>query len=281
MSAPETTATREGEFRQIPAGELDPNPTQPRRRADDKALVELAASVAQRGVIEPLIVTPRNGRFLIAAGERRYRAARMAGLSHLPCLVRDLSDPEVLEMALIENLQREDLNAVDEAECIRRLLDEGRLTFDELGKRIGKTKSYISLRLALLDLPATIVDDLRAGKISPKHARYLLQLKRPAQSVSLARRIVTKGLSSRQTQAIVERSLVATERGGQGPAAARDRVKMVVRGLPSSCRLVQRDDRVHLTVSAPNIDQLVGTVQRALRALAPHAAARSGSKTHR
>ena len=188
----------------IPVDRIAPNPNQPRRKFTDEALNELAASIRQRGIIQPLILrrNPRDADgYEIVAGERRWRAAQRAKLHDVPAIVRDLDDTEVLEVAIIENIQRADLNAVEEAAGYRQLMDRFGHTQEKLAEALGKSRSHIANLLRLLTLPEFVLDLLRDGKISAGHGRALVTAQDP---VGLAQRVVKKGLSVRQTEALAK-----------------------------------------------------------------------------
>lgn len=184
---------------------IEPNPEQPRRTFADEALDELAASIKEKGIIQPLILrrNPRDASgYEIVAGERRWRAAQRAQLHSVPAIVRDLDDTEVLELAIIENIQRADLNAIEEAAGYRQLMDRFGHTQDQLAEALGKSRSHIANLLRLLNLPEQVQEMLRGGTLSAGHARALVTHDDP---VSLAHEIVKKGLSVRQTEAILKR----------------------------------------------------------------------------
>ena len=183
---------------------IDPNPDQPRTNFDPEALEELAISIRELGVIQPLSLrSTDNGRYQIIAGERRWRAARIAGLTSLPAYVRTASDSEVTEMALIENIQREDLNAIEVALAFRKLIDTYSLTQDRLSERLGKKRATIANHLRLLKLPAEIQLGLRDHKLEMGHARALLAVADPKQQLKLFNLIVREGLSVRRVEEMV------------------------------------------------------------------------------
>ena len=197
--------------RQIPLDLLEPNPFQPRTTIDPAALAELTQSIRSHGILQPLLVRPHPAaaeRFQIVAGERRWRAAAAAGLHEVPALVHDMPDSEAAAIALIENLQRQDLNAMDEAEGYDRLLSQFGLTQEALGEAVGKSRSHISNTLRLLNLPLAVKEALRTGSISAGHARALLAL--PAPEVGL-RDVLDRQLSVRQTEALANREPRSTE----------------------------------------------------------------------
>lgn len=190
--------------RRLPVERIRPNPDQPRRRFTEDALHDLANSIREKGVIQPLIVRPdpaREGDFQIVAGERRWRAAQIAQQHELPVIVRDFDDSEVLEVAIIENIQRADLNAVEEARGYRQLMDRFGHTQEKLSEALGKSRSHIANTLRLLGLPEEVRHLLEEGKLSAGHARALLTAQNP---IEIAREAVKKGLSVRQVEKLAK-----------------------------------------------------------------------------
>lgn len=183
---------------------VEPNPRQPRKNFDQARLEELAASIREHGVVQPIVVRPKGGRYEIVAGERRWRASQLAGLKKVPALVREFSEAETMEIALIENLQREDLNPLEEAEAYRILLDEYHLTQDELAQRLGKSRPQITNTLRLLQLSSVARAEVEAGRISMGHAKVLLGLDSVEQQNSLARKVAEGGLSVRELEVAVK-----------------------------------------------------------------------------
>lgn len=177
--------------------ELDRNPEQPRREFDEEALQALAESMKEAGVLQPLLVIERGGRYQIVAGERRFRAARLAGLTSVPCIVRDFTPQEQMEAALIENIQREDLNAIEEAAAVRQLMDRCGYTQEKAAKRLGKSRPAVANLLRLLSLPEAVKAQVTAGKLSAGHARVLAGLEDEKLQLALAERTVREGLSVR------------------------------------------------------------------------------------
>lgn len=184
--------------------DLYPNPDQPRKAFDQNALSELASSIKVHGVITPIIVNKQpDGRYMIIAGERRFRAARMAGLTVVPAIIKEYTARQIEEISLIENLQREDLNPIEAATAMKRLMEEYRLTQEDLAERIGKSRPAITNTLRLLSLPAEIIELVRVGKLTSGHARTLITLPQDVQ-LEFARRAVKEGLSVRQMEKMVK-----------------------------------------------------------------------------
>ncbi len=192
-----------GEVRNLPLRKLEPNPLQPRREFDEEALQALADSIAAHGVIQPLTVRPaENGYYQIIAGERRWRAARKAGLTEVPVLVLEADDKTVMELALVENLQREDLNPMEEAAGYRTLMDEYGLTQEEISGRVGRSRSAVANSLRLLTLSSELAALVRDGSLSPGHARALLSLGDEKLRRQAAQRIIALQLSVRQAETL-------------------------------------------------------------------------------
>ena len=188
--------------REIEVARIRPNPAQPRVRFDEEAIAELADSIRERGVLQPILVRPDGSDFQLVAGERRWRAAQKARLHAIPAIVREISDSIAAEIALIENIQRQDLNAVEEAEGYRKLIERHGHTQEEVAKLVHKSRSHVANLLRLLDLPAEVKQLLLRGDISMGHARAIATAPEPA---ALAREIVEKGLSVRQAEALAKR----------------------------------------------------------------------------
>lgn len=198
---PEDETVAPGEVKNIAISAITPNPHQPRKEFDPRALDDLAASIKAQGVLQPVLVRPLGtGSFELVAGERRLRASKMAGLSEIPALVREMDDRESLAIALIENLQREDLNALEEAEGYKQLLDQFGLSQEVLARQIGKSRSALANSLRLLNLAPEIQKDVREGRISAGHARALLAVSDPEAASGLHRRIIKGNLTVRQAE---------------------------------------------------------------------------------
>lgn len=185
--------------------DIVPNKDQPRKKFNDESLSELADSILQHGVIQPLLVRPLSGgTYQLVAGERRWRASRMAGLKEVPVVIKDLSDEEASVIAMIENLQREDLNPIEEADGIKYLMIKYGLTQEEVSERVGKSRSAVANSLRLLKLPESITEYVRDGIISAGHAKSLLPLEDEEKMISLCNRIIAENLSVRETEKIVK-----------------------------------------------------------------------------
>lgn len=197
-------APEEG-VKEIELKKIELNPDQPRQDIDEDELKGLADSMSSCGVIQPVLVREKGDMYQLAAGERRVRAARMAGLDTIPAVVRDLSDDQMLEVALVENIQRQDLNAIEKAVAIRRIIDELELTQEEAGRRLGLGRSTVANFLRLLELPKEVQKMVSRETLSGGHARALLSLEDADSRLKAARKIVAKGLSVRQTEKLVSR----------------------------------------------------------------------------
>jgi ParB family chromosome partitioning protein len=218
--APETsTAQREQE--RLPISALRPNPFQPRAEVDPKSLEELVASIRENGLLQPVVVRPvADGGWEIVAGERRFRAVQELGWSDVPVVVHDVDDRMMLVLALIENLQREDLNPLDEARAYRRLVDEFGLTQAQVAQRVGRDRSTVANTLRLLSLPDAVRELLSAGAISAGHARALLGLNDPARVIELAKAAANTGLSVREIERRVRQRRSGAGTQATGPKAA-------------------------------------------------------------
>jgi len=190
---------------ELPLANLELNPFQPRKHFNEAALEELASTIREHGILTPVVVRRVADGFQIIAGERRIRAARLAGLTHVPTIVRDASDSQVLQIALVENLQREDLNPLEAAEAYQKLVGEFGLTQEELAGRLGRDRSSVANSLRLLRLPKRIREDVAEGTLSEGHARALLGLEKTADQLKARDEVVRRGLNVRATEALVRR----------------------------------------------------------------------------
>ncbi len=197
----------EQEVSSLPISKIEPRARQPRIDFDEESLLELSDSISQHGVIQPVIVRPlRDGYYQIIAGERRWRAARMAGLTEVPVRVIDADEQQTAELALIENLQREDLNIVEEARGYEALMEEFGLTQESVSKRVGKSRPVIANALRLLKLPEEVLELLKEDKLTLSHARAILELEDPERQIECARQTAEKGLSVRETTTLVKKA---------------------------------------------------------------------------
>ncbi len=185
--------------------QIDPNPNQPRKDFDPEKLSELSDSIRNHGLLQPLIVVPRGDRFLLVAGERRWRAARQAGLTQVPVTILSLDDQEISEISLIENLQRDDLNPIEEAKGIAQLIESYSLTQEDAAERLGKSRSAIANALRLLQLPETVRQHVIDGTLSAGHARALLSLASEQEQKAVAAQIISENLSVRQTEELLRK----------------------------------------------------------------------------
>ncbi|MBR1607267.1 MAG: ParB/RepB/Spo0J family partition protein [Clostridia bacterium] len=204
---------------EISLSDIDPNPDQPRRVFDKEALETLAESIRQSGLLQPLLVTPEGSRYRIVAGERRFRAARMAGLDTVPCVVREMSEQERREAALIENLQREDLNPIEEAAGIRDLMESCGYTQELAAKRVGRSRPAVANLLRLLALPESIQQMVKDGRLSAGHARVLAGLESETQQLALAERILRDGLSVREAEKLAAAPAEPSQKPEKKPLA--------------------------------------------------------------
>lgn len=196
--------TPKDEIVEIPLNELMSNPYQPRKVFDEEALRELSLSIKEHGVFQPIIVKKSIKGYNIIAGERRAKASELAGLTKIPAIIRDFTDDEMMQVALLENLQREDLSAIEEAKAYKSIIESLRLTQDELAKKLGKSRSHITNMLGLLRLPLSVQDMVLYGKISMGHARVLSKLESHDQIEELANKIVSENLSVRELENLTE-----------------------------------------------------------------------------
>lgn len=208
LADPGETADNSSE---VDINSIDPNPEQPRLHFDEEKLNELSASIKEHGILQPLLVVRQGERYMLVAGERRWRASRLAGLKSVPVIVRDYSPQQVAEISLVENLQRDDLNPVEEAMGIRSLIDTFDLTQEQVGERLSMSRPAVTNSLRLLTLPITIQDWVLAGNLSAGHARAIAALEDENSQLSIARRAIDSGLSVREVEALARRSKMTKE----------------------------------------------------------------------
>ncbi len=185
--------------------DIEPNRDQPRKHFDEEALAELSESIATHGIIQPLLVRPMSdGSYQLIAGERRWRASRMAGLTEVPVVIREMSDSEAMELALVENLQREDLNPIEEAQGFKLLMDTYSLTQEQAAQRVGKSRPAVANAMRLLALPDELLEKVKEGILSSGHARTLLPLQNGEMMIKVANEILTRNLSVRESEKLVK-----------------------------------------------------------------------------
>jgi ParB family chromosome partitioning protein len=221
---------------EVDVAAIAPNPHQPRSQIHEDTLVDLVESIREHGVLQPLLVSAgdTHGSYQLIAGERRLRAARLAGLAKVPVVVKEAASREMLEMALVENIQRQDLNALEEAQAYRRLADEFAMTQEAIAQRVGRSRTAVSNSMRLLGLADEIKDSLAAGAISEGHARALLGVEDIAARRRAWRHVIDAGLSVRETEELVRRL------SGPPPALSPDDTRRVLRVDPDTARLAER-----------------------------------------
>ncbi len=249
--------------RMLPVSAMAPHPGQPRRHFDEAALNDLAESIASRGLIQPIVVRPHGHSYQIVAGERRWRAAQRARLHEVPVLVRELTDAETMEIALVENIQREDLNAIEEAEAYARLIGEFGHTQEALGRLVHKSRSHVANLLRLLDLPQPIREMVVTGAIEMGHARALIGA---PDAERLARTVAEKGLSVRETEKLAREAKPSTQRkSGEGASRNAD-IEALERQLGDvlglHVRIAHSAKGGTLTLGYSTLDQLDMVCQR-------------------
>jgi ParB family transcriptional regulator, chromosome partitioning protein len=264
-------ARADGGLRQVAIEEVHPARHQPRKAFDDEQLMELAESIRTQGIIQPLVVRRRDaGGFELIAGERRWRAAQRAGLHDVPVVIREVAEQRAFEMALVENLQRADLNPIEEAEGYQRLMAEFGYTQEALAGRVGKDRSTVANALRLLKLPPAVRELVIGGRLSMGHARALLGLESDAAIERLARQTVARELSVRQVETLVrrERQDEAESASPKPPPpplspAARDLTTRLEQSLGTRVKLVQADaSRGHIEIHYHSLDQLDAVLEK-------------------
>ena len=244
----------------LPLREIEPDPDQPRKTFDDETLAELSASIAEHGLLQPIAVRPKpSGGYLIVAGERRWRASRMAGLTEVPVIVKDVTDEQAMELALVENLQREDLDPVEEAAGIRELMTRCDLTQEQAARKLGKSRSALANSLRLLSLPETVLELLKSGFITIGHAKVVLGLPTPELQEEAAQMIADNQLNVRQAEALCKKLAkpakepVAVPLPSALPVEVEESLKQA---LGSEVRVAYHDGKGKLTVHFYSDDQL-------------------------
>jgi len=246
---------------ELPVDQITPNRAQPRKRFNPATLAELAATIKAKGVAQPILVRRAGDRYELIAGERRWRAARLAGLRTIPAILREATDRESLELALVENLQREDLNPLDEALSFQVLLKE--MTQEELARRVGRDRTTVANTLRLLKLPREVQDAVADGRLTAGHARAILQLDAPAAQVALFRRILRAGLSVRAAEAAAQRLARPGAVRARPGALAND--EELSRALGTKVRIRRAGKRGTIVIefySAEELERLVALLGR-------------------
>ena len=264
-----TAAKQEDELVHIPVTALRPGKYQPRTRMDEASLNELADSIRARGVIQPIVVRPvENGQYEILAGERRWRAARIAGQERVPAVVRAVADDVALGIGLIENIQREDLNPIEESTGLRRLIDEFKLTHEEAARAVGRSRVAVTNLLRLLELAPGVQEMLHEGRLDMGHARALLGLSR-ARQLELAAQVAAKGLSVRETERLAQQAATVPKRrvsAGALDADGRRLEEELSESLGASVTLKpRRAGRGSVVIDYSSLDELQGLVARLKR----------------
>ena len=244
----------------LPLREIEPDPDQPRKTFDEEALGELAASIAEHGLLQPIAVRPQGlGGYSIVAGERRWRACRMAGLTEVPVVVKDVSDEQAMELALVENLQREDLDPVEEAAGIRELMLRCDLTQEQAARKLGKSRSALANSLRLLSLPETVLELLKSGFITIGHAKVVLGLPTPELQEEAAQMIADNQLNVRQAEALCKKLAKPAKEPVAAPLPSALPVEVeesLKQALGSEVRVAYHDGKGKLTVHFYSDDQL-------------------------
>lgn len=255
---------------EIAVDRITPSPFQPRRAFDEGKIAELAGSIRNQGIIQPLIVRPKGDGFELIAGERRWRAAMKAGLSRVPVVVRDASDHEALQLALVENLQREDLNPIEEANGYRRLQEECHWSQEEMAEKVAKSRPAVANALRLLGLPTEVQQEVSAGNLPAGQARALLGLQTEALIISTCREIIAKGLSTRDTEKMVRQLVMGRKRRRQMPVGDPD-LKSIIeelqRALGTRVRLIPkaRTSKGKIEIeyyTLPDLERIIQTITK-------------------
>jgi len=264
--------TNAEEVRQLPVDQIEPNPFQPRTVFDDEKIEELCQTIRTHGVIQPIVVREKDGRYELIAGERRWRAVKKLGLATIPAIVRQMTDAQAASAALIENLQREDLNPIEIAQAYQKLMETFKLTQEELAQKVGKSRPHVANFLRLLTLPKVIQDDVSRGTLSMGHARALLGVEDDATRMELAKQAVREQWSVRELEARVQRLRAAKERAQSKRRAAvkADRDPVVARyedalrahiGTAVKIRQMQHRGKIEIEyLSREDLDRIVALI---------------------
>ena len=264
-----TKPRQDEELAQLPVGDVRPGKYQPRTRMDEASLRELADSIRVRGVIQPIVVRPVGpSKYEILAGERRWRAARIAGLERIPAVIREVPDEAALGIGLIENIQREDLNPLEEATGLKRLIDEFKLTHEQVAGAIGRSRAGVTNLLRLLELAAAVQEMVQDGRIDMGHARALLSLSK-ARQVEIAEQVAARGLSVRETERLVQQATVAPAPRTAPSGLDADSRRLqddLAESLGATVHLKpRREGRGSVVIECSSLDELQGLVKRLTR----------------
>lgn len=243
---PDREKSRPGEVMELDINSILPNEYQPRRVFRDESLNELVASIREKGVIQPVIVRKTGGNmYQLIAGERRWRASKIAGIARIPAIVKEAAPVEALEIALIENIQREDLNAIEMADAFQRLITDFNLTHDELSRKVGKDRATVTNYLRILKLPSEIKTSIAEGAISIGHAKALLQVDSPKLQLEIARKVIHKGLSVRETELLCRKNpaLSRTRSAVRKDPQIASLEEKLMHSLGTKVRLIHKSDK--------------------------------------
>lgn len=263
-------ATKENPKSEVEIDRIIPSPFQPRRTFDDAKLQELAMSIRNQGIIQPLVVRPKGERFELIAGERRWRAAMKAGLSKVPVVVREASDHDALQLALIENLQREDLNPIEEANGYRRLQEEFQWSQEEMAEKVGKSRPAVANAMRLLSLPAEVQQEIASGNLPAGQARALLGLQSESTILTAYREVIAKALSTRETEKLVRNLKLGRRRRRESPNMdpdLRSLVEDLQRTLGTKVRLMPkaRTNKGKIEIeyyTLPDLERIIETITK-------------------
>ena len=253
--------------REVETGRIIPNRYQPRTQFDEEKLRELADSIKKNGILQPVIVRRfHEGQFELIAGERRWRAAQAAGLERIPVIIKEATDEEVLVLALIENLQREDLNPIEEARAYQRLLKDFQVSQEEIAAQTGKSRSTVANALRLLGLPLELQEAVRSAKLSVGHAKAILSIGRVADQIRVARIILKKGLTVRQTESLIKQFLGGSQKKrthSQPPLGVYEAVERLRRHLGTQVNINQKGSNGEIVIhyyELPDLDRIVDLI---------------------
>jgi ParB family transcriptional regulator, chromosome partitioning protein len=262
------STVRKEEIIYVQSGQIKPNPFQPREDFDQQSIDELAQSIKEKGVIQPLLVRRRGDNYELIAGERRLRAANSLGLNEIPIIVREVSDQDSLELALIENIQREGLNPIEEAHAYQHLIDKFNVTQEKISEVLGKARVSVTNTLRLLKLPHEIQGEMKKGRISFAHGRALLEIEDANQQRSLAQDIISKGLSVREVENLIKsrrpKSIKRNIGKGQREPLIAILEEQLQHALATKVRISKRKKRGHITIefySPEDLERIVNVIK--------------------